>query len=1367
MGKFKILIAVIAMSFAIQPLNAQNSTNQDEVNHLDLRSREFRPGQLLVKFKSSSNVVVRKTLKGTSVANISDINTVMAKFGAEKLEKLMPLTGKQVVRKVLKTYSDRDIEVSDMSTLYLMKLDSTNQSNVREAITALKALPEVEYAEPNYLVYTMAANDSAEYTKEPLYSQQWGPAAINLPQLWNKPFITTKRPVIAILDTGVDTEHPDLKANIWTNPAESTGTESADDDKNGFIDDVHGWDFVNQTGKIRDNNGHGTHCAGIAGAVGNNGIGITGANPDAYIMPVTVMQSDGTGDVATIIKGIDYAAANGADVISMSFGGYSYSIAEEQALAKAYSSSVLVAAAGNDCLPINPVKCKICYEKGKPMFPAAFTFVLGVEASGNDGGRATFSNYDDDGPVFFNPQFFSEEQMYNYELRAPGVGIYSTYPNGNYKALNGTSMACPLAAGAISRLLQTKSYTNKEILFGDLIRTRTDNMDVLAAYNITDADRKPTLDVVTYNTVDSLGDKDGRWDAGETIDLYPVLRNEWGQANNIKVWLEPGENEDPNIVEFLTDKVSFGKPLSSYAKATSANPIRIKVNKNCVDGRHINLRFKAVCDNITDTLNYEFTAVVENGVEIGGMIDHDMTLYPNVHYIVTNSLAIPTGVTLTIKPGAVLKFKNNTSILCDGKIKASGTKDSLIVFTKADLTQDFVNNLKFQNIEPLEYISIQDLYIGEENYSNVFCVTGNFKNSNISNCSLDEATFSSCNFEKCTFVSNQTRETEVYGYWRNSSFNKCNFIGDKINNTYVAENYDNRYLGANNIYNNLYNGKIVSLGLSRFSSGVINYETNLPSYYGSSREDIVRKGIYDIEHGCGYSKFNLSNMLTQPNPEAHGVVWKVLVDGYDAQDEFEQMPPIGVGKHKVEVWYSKKISENIVPTIAMGIRPPYTQTSIGEDGSWRTETTHFNNNGSITDVDVSVYTAYITITGKMAIDGLNRIYVGGGEDLEHFEIPLENYRFNVEVAAAGSMSTGFMAEPGLGKVRLEWGEQDGKVDDILGYNMYRYTIVNDSTQSDTIRINSELINDTTFTDFNVVPGKSYCYFYKIMRTDLSENSPSKVVAATPLTASKGDSNGSMSVDVADIVTDIAYLTNQDPQPFIFDAADVNKDSNINILDVVGTVNIIVNPNSSSQGITSQSTASYYVKNGILYVETPVALGGVQFALNAPKGTSVTPMDDLNGFEQIGNWTNDNEYMFMAYSMSGKTITPGTHALLNIGDASVGKVVLSTVSGSNVNVENGGTVGIETVKTVTKSVPYPNPFIQSVTIPYTISQTGKHQVRITVYDMLGHIQTIYNTVKDAGNHSYVWNATNGANYYIATLYIDGKEIDAFKLIRSNK
>ena len=296
---------------------------------------------------------------------------------------------------------------------------------------------------------------------DPLFGQQWGLQTMKLPQLWQQPIITQKRPIIAILDTGVDIDHPDLKANIWTNTKESEGAEDYDDDGNGFKDDLHGWDFVNQTGRIGDWNGHGTHCAGIAAAVGGNGIGIVGANPDALIMPVTVMQSDGTGDVATIIKGIDYAVANGADIISMSFGSYGESKAQEQALGRAYQKAVLVAAAGNDGKCMNHRHPEKAQSYPMPMYPASYTFVLGVQAMNGEGNITDWSNYDDNGPTYSG---WGEDKLYNYELLAPGANIESTYPGGNYKSLNGTSMATPMVAGALSRLIQSKEYANKEYL---------------------------------------------------------------------------------------------------------------------------------------------------------------------------------------------------------------------------------------------------------------------------------------------------------------------------------------------------------------------------------------------------------------------------------------------------------------------------------------------------------------------------------------------------------------------------------------------------------------------------------------------------------------------------------------------------------------------------------------------------------------------------------------------------------------------------------------------------------------------------------------------------------------------------------------
>ena len=150
--------------------------------------------------------------------------------------------------------------------------------------------------------------------------------------------------------------------------------------------------------------------------------------------------------------------------------------------------------------------------------------------------------------------------------------------------------------------------------------------------------------------------------------------------------------------------------------------------------------------------------------------------------------------------------------------------------------------------------------------------------------------------------------------------------------------------------------------------------------------------MYHKTNPVGSGVVNLSNMLTRPNAEAHGIVWKVVVNGCDAQDEFDMLPPLGVGKHKFEVYFNRPMDVSVAPTVAMGVRPPYTQVVIGEEGEW--------------SADSLIYTAYLTIDGKTSSDGLNRIYVDGAKDTDHFEIPIEKRRFNVEVAAAGSGAVG-------------------------------------------------------------------------------------------------------------------------------------------------------------------------------------------------------------------------------------------------------------------------------------------------------------------------------------------------------------------------
>ena len=1246
------IFTIALTALAAIPTMAQDRNNVDEVVKVDARfsAYNYREGEVIVKFKDQSAAQInapRRTKFRTS--GVNSIDATLRELGVSEVEALMPLSGNQQVKRLARSVNGKTVAAPAMNRIYLMHFDKTKVRNTEEAVAKLAKLADVEYAEPNRIVYALGNTESqAGQSKalmdvqdqangggnnisydDPLFGQQWGLQTMKLPQLWQQPIITQKRPIIAILDTGVDIDHPDLKANIWTNTKESEGAEDYDDDGNGFKDDLHGWDFVNQTGRIGDWNGHGTHCAGIAAAVGGNGIGIVGANPDALIMPVTVMQSDGTGDVATIIKGIDYAVANGADIISMSFGSYGESKAEEQALGRAYQKAVLVAAAGNDGMCLNHKHPEKSQPAPMPMYPASYTFVLGVQAMNGEGYITDWSNYDDNGPTYTE---WGEDKLYNYELLAPGANIESTYPGGNYKSLNGTSMATPMVAGALSRLIQSKEYANKEYLFGDLINacSATGGLDIYKAFSIKDEDRKPELSFVTYEMDDStnVGDGDGRPDAGEIIDFYPIVRNSWGKAKNIKLFIELGENEDPQIVEFIKKEADFGSELSAYGKGKSAEPLRIKINDNCADNRHIHLVIKGTCDGMEGEITQDITLTVENGVEIGGVIKEDMTLYPNVHYIVTKNLAIPEGVTLTIKPGTKLEFKG-TYFENRGTINAAGKPDSLIVLEGIDNKNDIYGaNI---NLSGFSYTELKE--------SRIDVFRGNFNNVIIDNNYMEHT--QNENINVCNIYNNAIYVTE-YG-----RFEKSNII-----NNYACHN-DIGLIALNRFNSsNIWNTKHVGINLNRTV-----YTTDDPNYFGSSKEATVRKSILDIYNNYGTTEYDLSNMLTRPNAEAHGVVWKVVVDGYDAQDEFDMLPPLGVGKHKFEVYFNRPMRTSVTPMVAMGVRMPYTQIPIAEEGTW--------------SADSLVYTTYLTITGKTGADGLNRIYVDGAKDNEGFEIPIENSRFNVNVQAAGSLSTGFMGEAGLGKVTLSWNDVQNSFDDFLGYNLYRYT-----DKGDTIKVNKQLLDNETleYVDYDVVPGTTYCYQYKVITTDLKETDPSNVVAVTPMTSTLGDANGSGKVDVADVITTVNYASGQNPKPFIFEAADVNTDLQIDILDVVGIIRTILNPNADVSSM-AMATATYTVENGIVYVDSPVDLAGVQIQIATEKGSEVTATGEMEGFEQASSWLSDNDFIYLAYSMSGKTLTAGKHAILNIGNAKIMDIRLSDAAGKNVEAKAGELSGI--------------------------------------------------------------------------------------------
>lgn len=1276
---------------AMPAFSQVSNNNEDGVYKVDQRfARDFVPGQVLMKFKDATPVNVRRAGGRYQSVDKSNVDAVLQKFGVETMEKVLPNENPKRTLRRAKAFNGETIQEKDLSQLYQVKLSEKHAYDVMPMVNELKALDEVEFAEPNYKVYLMDTHIADKYSGNPMVTQQWYLDDYGVKKLWNKPIINPKRPVIAILDTGVDMTHPDLKDNLWTNTAEAEGEEGYDNDGNGFAGDVHGWDFINNTPNVKDFNMHGTHVAGIAAAA-NNGIGIVGANPQALIMPISVMQSDGTGDVATIIKGIDYAVANGATVINLSLGTYSNSRALRQSLEKAYQSAVIVAAAGNDgrCIntPHNPIPCY----GAAPMFPAAYSFVLGVQATTNTGGLAGFSNYDDDGNSFSSVTTLQDQNGFNYELKAPGTNMLSTIPGGRYKVLQGTSMAAPLVAGAISALKMVKQYDTQEILWGDLLHTS----NIAQAYTVTNRPAELDLMKIMYRERKELSEEteedysgDGRIDAGETVSLYPVIRTTFGEASNIKMKLEIGDEfEDLNTVQILTpDWVDFGLHLDAYGKGVSLNPMQLKVADDVANGRHIKMKFTAKCDETNTQYVGTFTLIIDNIIKIGGAITNDVTLTAGHDYAVSKTLLVTNNSTLTIDPGVTLKFMDYAGISVDegSHLVANGTPGHMITFTKNDGATGYLSGIKQRQDELIKYAVFDGFIYYDYNFYGLY--SGTFNNCIIKN-NLDGYKNRMSGsypylFSGVKLVNSVCEENDFHCGMDAYNWEYTNIVN---NNGSVEPDFRellNSYTFSNE--RDAINCNIINLnnGESQIYWGSKNtgyYKNDSPNYYGSALESIVRQGIWDVERGDGFMFWDPASMRTTPIPEAHGIVWKVVVNGKDAQDEYEDLAPLGVGKHKFEVYFNRPMNKEKVPQISFGVREPYTQNAVAEDGSWNAEGT--------------IYTAYKTITGKTKSDGVNRIYVYGAEDNEFFEIPYEKTRFNINIQAAGSMATGFVGEAGLGRVNLTWNNENNDFEDAMGFNIYRFNPDNkkiipahedengnwieDEEVVDTIRINKDIVDieTTEYTDYDVTPGTTYYYLYKVLSTDLQEYDMSNVVAVTPLTSTLGDANGSGEVDVADVITAVNFAAGMDPKPFIFEAADMNKDNMIDILDVVGIIQKILNP-AASREMTVESVATYTIEDGIVYVDSPVDLAGVQVQLVTNGHNDITVAQDLNGFEQASAWLSDNDYLFLAYNMNGKTLSAGKHALLTIGDAEIASICLSNSMGGNVSVVEDGTTGIQ-------------------------------------------------------------------------------------------
>jgi len=399
-------------------------------------------------------------------------------------------------------------------------------SDLETLMARYRSFSEVLYVEPDLIYHlTVVPNDSR-------FGELWGmhntgqngglfDFDIDGPEGWD---VNTDASsvVIGSIDTGVDPNHEDLAANMWVNPGEIPGN-GVDDDSNGYVDDVDGWDFLSNDPVAQDDNSHGSHTMGTAAAVGNNGVGVAGAAWSAQIMRLKICNSFGSCNLSAAISATDYATENGARLTSNSWGGGGYSQAMKDAIDRANAAGVLyIAAAGNNG----------SNNDANAFYPASYDSpnIISVANVTRFGSRASSSNYG----------------ATTVDLGAPGSDILSTTPNNGYGSKTGTSMACPHVTGVVANIMGFNP-TLGHLEYKDIVLQSVEPADSMAGITVSGGvlnlrkalDQTPPLNVPPDNTppvADAGGPYKGRAFQPITFDASGSFDNDAGDFVSTYVW---------------------------------------------------------------------------------------------------------------------------------------------------------------------------------------------------------------------------------------------------------------------------------------------------------------------------------------------------------------------------------------------------------------------------------------------------------------------------------------------------------------------------------------------------------------------------------------------------------------------------------------------------------------------------------------------------------------------------------------------------------------------------------------------------------------------------------------------------------------
>ncbi len=609
---------------------------------------EYVPGELIIKLTHAVEPDVKDD--GTILFGIFAVDGLNVRYG---------LTG-----------SRRLFQSSSLSKIYL--LDFNNRTDMEKIALEYSRISSVEYAEPNYYAGIASSWGSRTDPDDQYFDQQWGlhnegqtggtaDADIDAPEAWEIE-TGTSNIVIAMIDTGIDLDHEDLANNIWVNDDEIPDNET-DDDGNGFVDDMNGWDFVNSDSAPQDDNGHGTHTSGIAAAETNNNQGTAGVCWECRLMSVKTLGDDGNGTYSDIVEGVDYAANNGADVINLSLGSLTYSQSLQDAITAAHDAGcVIVGAAGN-------------FDVEDPFYPAACENVIAVAALDHNDVKYQLSGYGE-----------------WVDLAAPGASIMSTAYHDAYSQWSGTSMAAPFVSGVAGLLFSYNSDWDNGSVEAQMLNT-ADSVDGhnpsyagllgngrVNAYYCLSGSAEPALEFASFMIDDPYpGDEDGVLDPNETADLVVTLYNSWGDASSVQGTLS---TTDSNVT--VTSAVSdFGDVEALRYIDNGSDPFELALSDTCPPGHEINLNLHAQ-DSASN--EWDFDIILTAGsweYPVPTFINTDTTWEENAAYLISGNVLVTDGAVLTIEPGVTVKLGENSNIYFrnDARLVAGGSETQPITFT--------------------------------------------------------------------------------------------------------------------------------------------------------------------------------------------------------------------------------------------------------------------------------------------------------------------------------------------------------------------------------------------------------------------------------------------------------------------------------------------------------------------------------------------------------------------------------------------------------------------------------------------------------------------------------------------------------------